>query len=174
MELNREKLVPDALLESTASPAESISTEKVKLAHRFLALCIDSVIAWGAFGLLVWGSGYYAGYLLGALIGGGYYLVRDGLGARFMKQRSLGKKMVKIRPVRLDDKPMDLKTSIKRNWMFAAVFIGFLPFLGTFGDLVAFGIIVVVLYEGYKVPADPEGRRWGDELAGTQVIASAD
>jgi len=38
-----------------------------------------------------------------------------------------------------------------------------LPFAVIAGALLA-------LYEVYRVVTDPEGRRWGDALAGTQVV----
>ena len=69
---------------------------------------------------------------------------------------------------------MDLETSIKRNWMFIGGYLGMIPFLGALGSLLGFALGVVVLYECYKVLTDAQARRWGDELAGTKVIKSAD
>ncbi len=138
-----------------------------------MAQLIDGIIAVGVFVALIVGTGFSTiGYLLGLLIAGGYFLVRDGLDVDFMKQRSLGKKVMKLRPVRLDGKPMDLEASIKRNWMFGVSYFGSVSFLGVIGSLIGLVAAVVILYECYKVLTDKEGRRWGDELAGTRVIES--
>ena len=91
-----------------------------------------------------------------------------------MDHRSIGKKVMKLRPVTLDGQPVDIMTSVKRNWMFALGGIGqFLVFtlvgivLAIPLFLIAFviGIIEVVL-----VFTDAEGRRIGDKIAGTRVI----
>lgn len=146
---------------------------KGDVARRFLAFFVDSVIAWGAFWLLAWAFDAYAGYTLGAFVAGGYYLVRDGLGKGFLRGRSPGKTLVNLRVAHLDDTLPSISASIKRNWMFGAVFTGALPFLRTIGVLLALGALVVTCYEGYKVLTDTAGRRWGDELAGTKVVKSA-
>ncbi len=78
--------------------------------------------------------------------------------------------------VRLDGAPMDLTTSMKRNWMFA---------LGGIAQLLAFTIIGLVLaiplgvvafvigiVEIVLVVVDANGRRLGDKLAVTQVVES--
>ena len=101
-------------------------------------------------------------------------MTRDGLPLEFMNGRSLGKKFMKLRPTRLDGNPMDLEASIKRNWMFGVSYFGSVSFLGLIGSLIGLVASVVILYECYKVLTDKEGRRWGDELAGTHVIESAD
>ena len=147
---------------------------KPHAARRFTAFFIDSVVAGGVFGLLVWAVNSPAGYVLGALAGGGSYLVRDGLTVAFIKRRSLGKRLAGLRPVRLDAEPASLLTSVKRNWMFSAVFLGALPVFKPLGELLALSALVVIVYEGYRVLTDAEARRWGDELAGTRVIESAD
>ena len=117
--------------------------------------------------------------ILGGIVGAAYYVIRDGLDVDFMKHRSLGKKVMKLNVVRLDGKPMDLETSVKRNWMFGFGAISsiliYIPVLGWIliivGSLLA---LCIGLYECYKVLTDKEGRRWGDELAGTKVINSDD
>lgn len=116
---------------------------------------------------------------LGALAGTVYALVRDGLDVDFMRHRSLGKRVMKLRPVRLDGKPMDLATSVQRNWPLAigafASFFLYIPLLGLllFPLLLLVGIGVWV-FEGVQVFNQPDGRRWGDRLAETRVIASAE
>ena len=126
------------------------------------------------FWVLIIGTGLSTlGYILGILAAGGYFLVRDGLNVDFMKGRSLGKKIMKLRPVRLDGKAMDLETSVKRNWMFGVSWLSSLPLLGVLGSLVGLAATLVILYECYKVLTDAGARRWGDELAGTKVVESA-
>ena len=112
---------------------------------------------------------------VGGLVGVAYFLVRDGLDVDFMRRRSLGKKVMKLRPVRVDGGPVDVEASFKRNWMFGlgalASPLAFIPFLGW---LLLFLVIpvglVIGLYEVYRVFTAPDGRRWGDDLAGTRVI----
>ncbi len=168
---------PPENTESAAElPAEAEAGSGGKPDHlkRFLAQFIDGILAGVVFWVLIIGTGLSTlGYILGILAAGGYFLVRDGLNVDFMKGRSLGKKIMKLRPVRLDGKAMDLETSVKRNWMFGAIYIGSLPFLGVLGTLINLGVLVVILYECYKVLTDAQARRWGDELAGTKVIESA-
>ena len=73
---------------------------------RFLAFLIDAV-AVAAVGLVP---------VIGGLVGIAYVLTRDGLAFEFMDGRSIGKKLMKLRPVRLDGQPMDVRTSVMRNW----------------------------------------------------------
>ena len=137
---------------------------KADLGKRFLAYFIDALIA-GLASVLV-------GLLsstLGGLISAAYFLVRDGLEFDFMDRRSIGKQIMKLRPVKLDGSPMDLEASMRRNWMFA---------LGGLASGFAFGLgwilsvagAIIFFYEVYKVFSEPDGRRWGDEIAGTRVI----
>ena len=160
--------------DNTESAAEAASGGKPDHVTRFLALFIDGIIASVLFWLLFsFIPGLYPGYILGVIVAGGYFLLRDGLNVDFMKGRSLGKKIMKLRPVRLDGQPMDLEASIKRNWMFIGGYLGMIPFLGTLGSLLGLVLGLVVLYECYKVLTDAQARRLGDELAGTKVIKSA-
>ena len=172
---------PDPSTESTTSSAaepssvpEAAATGKPDAGKRFIALFIDGIIAAIIFWLLFAFLGIYAGAILGLIIAGGYMIVRDGLTVEFMNGRSIGKKLMKLRPVRLDGSPMDLEASIKRNWMFGISYFGSVTFLGVIGSLIGLVATVVILYECYKVLTDTGGRRWGDELAGTRVIESAD
>jgi uncharacterized RDD family membrane protein YckC len=52
-------------------------------------------------------------------VGIAYALLRDGLTYDFMDGRSIGKKLMKLRPVRHDGSPMDMATSARRNWPLA-------------------------------------------------------
>lgn len=132
---------------------------KADLGKRFIAALIDGVLA----SVVVFVP------VIGALIGAAYMLVRDGLEFDFMKNRSIGKHVMKLRPVRLDGGPVDITTSIKRNIPFAigpAIMI--IPIIGwIIGPIVAMaiGVIEIVL-----VLTDSEGRRLGDKFADTKVI----
>lgn len=132
---------------------------------RFLAFLIDAV-AVAAIGLVP---------VIGGLVGIAYVLARDGLDFDFMDGRSIGKKLMKLRPVRLDGQPMDLSTSVMRNWpltlgSLAQVLI-YIPVIGwILIPFVGIAGLVLVVIEILRVLNDPEGRRWGDQLAGTKVI----
>lgn len=90
-----------------------------------------------------------------------YWLVRDGLDFDFMNHRSIGKMVMKLRPVMLDGQPLDIAASIKRNWMFGALVL--LPVA-----------LVFIIVELALVLTDAEGRRMGDRMAGTRVIEIED
>ena len=162
---------PAAAVEASSDEA---SDGKPDHAKRFLAQLIDGILAGVLFWVLIFVTLFSTiGFILAILLAGGYFLVRDGLNVEFMKGRSIGKKIMKLRPIRLDGAEMDLETSVKRNWMFGASWLSSLPFLGFLGTLIGAGIGLVILYECYKVLTDNQARRWGDELAGTRVIESA-
>ena len=163
---------------TTPDPSESPTPEpdatgKPDAVKRFIAMLIDGIIS----AVLSFAVGIISS-ILGGIVAAVYWVVRDGLDVDFMKHRSLGKKVMKLNVVRLDGKPMDLETSVKRNWMFGFGAISsiliYIPILGWIlilvGSLIA---LCIGLYECYKVLTDKEGRRWGDELAGTKVIDSA-
>ncbi len=144
-------------------PVTSGGPGKADLGKRIVAAIIDGVIA-GVAGFIP---------VIGGLAGAAYMLVRDGLDLDFMKGRSIGKTVMKLRPVRMDGQPMDLGTSVKRNIPFAVgPLIMVIPILGwIIGPVVA---MVIGLVEVILVLTDPEGRRMGDKLAGTMVVDSQD
>lgn len=150
--------------QESPSTSEAASAPKADIGKRFIAAIIDAVIA------------VFVGFIpfVGGLIATAYWLVRDGLDVEFMDHRSLGKKIMKLRPVTLDGAPVDIMTSMKRNWMFA---------LGGVAQLFAYTIIglviavplallvfVIAIVEIVLVLADSEGRRLGDKIANTKVI----
>jgi uncharacterized RDD family membrane protein YckC len=147
----------------TAAPA------KADLTKRIIAAIIDGVVG-GVVSIVP---------LVGGLAAAAYWLCRDGLEIDFMDRRSLGKKVMKLRPVTQDGTPMDLAKSVRRNWMFGiggliSVLL-FIPILGWLliipVALVAFGLGIV---EIFLVITDPKGQRLGDRMAKTQVIEVAD
>ncbi len=167
MEPAQEQAQPSSPTPRPASVTQPIASSKTKadLGKRFIAQLIDAAVAF-VVGLVPY---------IGGLAGAAYFVVRDGLEIEFMDRRSLGKKIMKLRPVRDDGKPMDIETSVRRNWMWG---IGAITSLLLYIPIIGWLLIPVVgliaaaigLFEIYKVLTDPEGRRWGDNLAKTKVI----
>ncbi len=149
------------------STAPTSSATKADQAKRFIAALIDNLIAF-ALSFLVGLAIPFVGGILGAA----YILLKDGLELDFMDKRSIGKKLMKLRPVRLDGAAMDINTSIMRNWPLAlGSIISIIPLLGwVLGPLVA---LVFVVIELVLVLTDAEGRRLGDKFANTKVIEVA-
>ncbi len=138
---------------------------KADLSKRIIAAVIDAVITF-VVGFVPW---------VGGLAAMAYWLVRDGLDLSFMDHRSLGKQLMKIRPLTADEQPTDLADSIKRNWPLAfgglGQFLTFIPFIGWILLIpvffIAFGLGVVELV---LVITDGQGRRLGDRFANTHVV----
>lgn len=145
-----------------------VTAGKADITKRVVAVIIDGAIA-GVLGVIP---------AIGPFIGGLYMLLRDGLDFDFMKGRSVGKQLMKLTVVRLDGQPMDLNTSIMRNWPLSLGLIvsilALIPILGWLAGI-AIGLISAVLglIELVLVLSDPEGRRFGDRMAGTVVRESA-
>jgi len=145
-------------------PSPSGSSSAPQTLSRFLAFLIDGVIA----GLL--STLFFAGGVLGAA----YLVVRDGLTFQFMNQRSIGKHLMDLHVTRRDGRPMDVETSVQRNWMWGLGPVGaVVSQVPLFGGLLSAGVglfgLGVGLYEAYRVLTRDDGRRWGDEQAGTEV-----
>lgn len=149
-----------------APPASDATAAKPDVGKRFIAYVIDAVIA-SLLSIIP---------VLGSLLGAAYILVRDGLEFDFMDGRSVGKKLMKLRPVRDDGGKMDLTTSVMRNWPLAlgslAGLVSFSPFLGILALSLLISLIggIVGLIEVYLVVTSPDGRRLGDKIAHTHVI----
>jgi uncharacterized RDD family membrane protein YckC len=145
-------------------PPQSGPPAKADLGKRAIAMIIDAVIV------------MIVGFIpvAGGIVATAYWLVRDGLDLEFMDHRSIGKKLVKLRPVTLDGKPLDIQMSIKRNWMFALGGVAQLFAMTIIGLVVALplGLIafVIGIVEVVLVVTDAESRRMGDKMAGTRVI----
>lgn len=160
---------PEPNTASTTTPTPTDVSEKADLTKRFVAVLIDGVIA-SLIGLIP---------VIGGLAGAAYILLRDGFDFEFMDSRSLGKKLMKLRPVRLDGEKMDLTVSAQRNWplVFGSLVqvLLFIPVIGwLLIPIVGIIALVLVVLELVLVLTNPEGRRWGDKLAGTKVIEVAD
>lgn len=154
---------------SSPEAVETRSAPKADVGKRFIAAIIDGLIA-GVLSLIP---------IVGGIAGAAYMLVRDGLDVDFMKNRSLGKKLMKLRPLHLDGRPVGIEASVRRNWMFGigaltAVLV-YIPILGwILIPIVVLIALAIGIYEIYLVLTDAEGRRWGDRLADTKVIEVAD
>src|SRR5512136_2786359 len=153
----------------SAMPTPAPATAKADLAKRFIAALIDGLLAGGVSLIPV----------IGGIIGAAYILVRDGLEVDFMDRRSIGKKVIKLRPIRLDGQPMDVATSVKRNFPLAIGSVGaiflIIPILGwIIAILLGLTALVVAVIEAVLVLTDPEGRRMGDKFAATKVIEVAE
>ncbi len=142
---------------------------KADLTKRFLAALIDGLLA-GGISILPF---------IGGIIGAAYILLRDGLELEFMDRRSIGKKLLKLRPIRLDGQPMDLESSLKRNLPLCIGAVGsifwVIPILGWIVAILL-GVIglIVAIVELVMVLTDPEGRRMGDKLGATKVVEVAE
>ena len=161
--------VPPTAVPAAPAPVAA----KADLAKRFIGVLIDGIIV-GVAGMIIGFVPFIGGPIAGVLVGG-YWLMRDGLDLDFADKRSIGKKVMKLRPVRLDGQPMDQATSMKRNFPLAIYAIGyFLWIVPVLGHLVSIPIFLVGgifnLIEAILVVTDSEGRRWGDQSAGTKVI----
>lgn len=136
--------------------------------RRVAAAVIDSVIT-GVVGVVP---------VAGGVAATAYWLVRDGLDVSFMDHRSIGKQLMKLRPVTQSGGPVDVATSIRRNWMFALGGVSQL-FVGTGAGMVAaiplsLAATVLGLIELVLVFAAVDGRRIGDRTGETHVICDAD
>ncbi len=154
---------------STAFSSTSAGTAKADLGKRFIAVIIDAVIG-AVVGLIP---------VVGGIVAAAYWLCRDGLEYDFMDRRSIGKKVMKLRPVRDDGQPMDLQTSFRRNWMFAlgglVALLAVIPIIGwILLPIVALVAVVIGIVEAVLVVTHDEGRRFGDKMAGTHVIETVD
>lgn len=141
-------------------------TRKVDLGKRIVAFLIDATVA-GIGGAIV---GFFFPALSGLVVAG-YFLVRDGLELEFMNGRSFGKHVMNLHVVRHNGEKMDVETSMRRNWMFALNgAVSFTLGLGFLSWLISLAGTIIFIYEIYRISTRPDGRRWGDDLADTEVV----
>ena len=149
---------------ATADAAPTAPPKRADIGKRAVAAIIDAVIA------------MVVGFIpvAGGIAATAYWLVRDGMDLDFMDHRSIGKKVMKLRPVTLDGQPLDIATSVKRNWMFALGGVAQFFALTIIGLVIAIplGLVafVIGIVEIVLVFVDPESRRIGDKMARTRVI----
>ena len=159
----------------SAPQAPAATKAKADLGKRFVAVLLDGLIA--GIGAAVFMVGGFRLYGIGLLLGAAYILVRDGLDLDFMDNRSIGKKIMKLRPQRLDGQPMDIETSVRRNWTLAlgTAISGLSYLIGGLGGFFVLSALaglagLLGLAEAILVLTDNEGRRIGDKMAETKVV----
>lgn len=103
----------------------------------------------------------FAGLLFAPLLGL-YWVSRDA----FFGGQSIGKKAVGLKVVRLDGKPVDWGTSVKRNIVFAPLLLAAIPFAGVVLGSGLLGLINIV----EVVMVLTTQRRIGDNIAQTVVV----
>lgn len=138
-----------------------VGYKKADVVKRIVAYLIDAILAVVVSFIPV----------VGGLVAGAYMLLRDGLD--FMQNRSLGKMAVNLKPIVVETGAnCDLQTSIKRNWPFAiGHFLVAIPIVGwIFAVLLFLPLLIYVIIEAVLVFTDEKGLRFGDKMAGTQVI----
>lgn len=177
---NKNQETVETTTENTAATTDenketqpTIEIKKADLLKRFLALFIDSIPAIIVAFVPV----------IGGLAAAVYLMVRDGLEVDFMYKRSIGKKIMKLKPVTSSGKDLTIQDSIKRNWPLALGYLTcalspvlmFIPILG-WGLLLLLGLAAMGLgiAECVLVLADDKGLRLGDKMASTVVIEVAE
>jgi len=129
---------------------------KADLTLRGLARLADFTIA---FGIASTASGY------GPLVAAAFLLLADGL----IQGQSPGKRVFGVKAVVPATRaPAGFQESALRNAPFAAATLCWaLPILWPVFFLVG---VPAVIYEAWRVLEEPQGRRFGDRLAETQVV----
>ena len=134
---------------------------------RIIAFVIDAVAS------MIVGLIPFVGGIIGAL----YMLLRDALPIEALEYKSIGKKLLKLSVVNIEDptSKIDYTASAKRNWMFALgpmmMFFLFIPILGWIIDiLIGIAVFILAIIEIIKIFSDEKGVRLGDNMAGTMVI----
>ncbi|MCK5077965.1 MAG: RDD family protein [Calditrichia bacterium] len=152
-EEKKEQVTPEAPEENIVN---AIPEGKADIGKRIVAFIIDAVLTTIVIIVIPF---------IGFLISGAYWLLRDGIKIDFMDQRSLGKKLMKLRPVTLEGKNLEIIDSVKRNWMFAIMAIPIIGWIAGF---------ILLIVEIILTLTDEEGRRFGDKIANTKVIQVED
>jgi uncharacterized RDD family membrane protein YckC len=135
---------------------QSISAEvypKAQMLNRGIARLIDLFIVAAAGQMLV---------PVGFLGGLAYILIADG----FSGGRSIGKRLIGLQTVLPGQREAaGFRESIIRNLPFAVAHVAFaVPYVGW---LIS---IAIIAFEAVLIVGNEQGRRFGDEVAGTQVL----
>ena len=153
--------------ETNETKINDTTLTKADPVKRIIALVIDAVAAM-MIGLIPF---------VGGIIGTLYMLLRDALPIEALEYKSIGKKLLKLSVVNIEDptSKIDYTASAKRNWMFALgpmmMFFLFIPILGWIIDiLIGIAVFILVIIEIIKILSDEKGVRLGDNMAGTMVI----
>lgn len=99
---------------------------------------------------------------IGFLVGLAYILIADG----FAGGRSIGKRLIGLQTVRPDRREAaGFRESIIRNLPFAVAQLAFaVPYVGWIAS------VAIMAFEAVLILGNEQGRRLGDEVAGTQVL----
>ena len=130
---------------------------KAQVLNRGIAKLIDLFIVAAADQVIV-PVGFFAGLA--------YILIADG----FAGGRSIGKRLIGLQTVLPDRREVaGFRESIIRNLPFAVALLAFaVPYVGPYvGWLV---MIAIIAFEAVLILGNGQGRRLGDEVAGTQVL----
>ena len=171
--MNEEK-TEEKMAQETEEKPETVETKtnadaltKADPVKRIIAFIIDAVVS-----MIV---GFIP--LVGGIIGALYILLRDALPIEALEYKSIGKKLLKLSVVKIEDptSKVDYAISAKRNWMFALgpimLFFLFIPIIGWIIDiLLGIAVLVLVIIEIVKLFTDEKGQRLGDKMGGTMVI----
>ena len=147
-----------------SSTPSAEDARKALLGKRFGAALIDGLVCF----VLMFALGVIHP-LVGVLGAGIYILIKDGLNLPFMNQRSFGKTILGVRPVRLVGGDMDIQTSALRNWPLAVPLLFDLISGGLIYAILSIVAFVCVGGELVLTLTQRNGRRFGDQLAGTEV-----
>ena len=167
--MNKEKEVQakEEKTETNETKINDTTLTKADPVKRIIALVIDAVAA------MMIGLIPFVGGIIGAL----YMLLRDALPIEALEYKSIGKKLLKLSVVNIEDptSKIDYTASAKRNWMFALgpmmMFFLFIPILGWIIDiLIGIAVFILAIIEIIKIFSDEKGVRLGDNMAGTMVI----
>ena len=153
--------------ETAEAKMNDAALSKADPVKRIIAFVIDAIISM-LIGIIP---------LVGGIIGALYMLLRDALPIEALAYKSVGKKLLKLSVVNVEDPSakIDYAASAKRNWMFALgpimLFFVFIPVLGWIIDiLLGIALLILLIIEIVKVFSDEKGVRLGDKMAGTMVI----
>jgi uncharacterized RDD family membrane protein YckC len=126
---------------------------KAQVLNRFIAKLIDLFLAAAAAEVIV---------PVGFLAGLAYLFVADG----FAGGRSIGKRLIGLQTILPDTRePAGFRESIIRNIPLAVAQMAFVvPYVGWVAS------VAIVVFEAILIIGNEQGRRLGDELAGTQVL----
>jgi hypothetical protein len=126
---------------------------KAQVLNRFIAKLIDLFLAAAAAEVVA---------PVGFLAGLAYLLVADG----FAGGRSIGKRLIGLQTILPETRePAGFRDSIIRNIPFAVAQLAFaVPYVGWLAT------VAIVAFEAILIIGNEQGRRLGDELAGTQVL----
>jgi uncharacterized membrane protein len=153
--------------ETNETKINDATLTKADPVKRMIAFVIDALAS------MIVGFIPFVGGIIGAL----YMLLRDALPIEALEYKSIGKKLLKLSVVNIEDptSKIDYAVSAKRNWMFALgpmmMFFLFIPILGwIINILIGIAVFILIIIEIIKIFSDEKGVRLGDKLAGTMVI----